>query len=102
MIARTVIILTDTVTADANGSFSWPVTLHEEGVYTLTAVGRESGHTVTARVVVDAPNATTATDSNLANTGADSAMFLWGAAGLGALGLGAASVVMARRRSAEA
>lgn len=39
------------------------------------------------------------TRGGLANTGIDSAMFLWGAAGIGALGLGAGSIVVARRRT---
>lgn len=111
------IVFTGTTTADADGNFSFPVTLEEEGVYTLTATGVESGNTVTAVVAVDAAFAGapvagggTGTAGNngaeaagstggLANTGVDSAMLLWGAAGIGALGLGAASVVVARRRA---
>lgn len=108
------IVLTDTVTADAEGNFSYSVTLEEEGTYTLTATGRESGQTVSATVVVDAPAAgvgggsttggtttggTTVTGGGLANTGIDSAMLLWGAAGIGALGLGAGSIFVARRRA---
>lgn len=102
------IVLTDTVTADAEGNFSWSFTPMEEGTYTLTAIGRESGVTVTATVIVDAPEATvggttgstsTTTGGGLANTGIDSAMLLWGAAGIGALGLGAGSIFVARRRA---
>ncbi|MFJ6280534.1 LPXTG-motif cell wall anchor domain-containing protein [Arthrobacter subterraneus] len=103
------IVLTDTVTADAEGNFSWSFTPQEEGTYTLTATGRESGATVTATVAVDAPEApvgggTTGSTSGttgggLANTGIDSAMLLWGAAGIGALGLGAGSIFVARRRA---
>ncbi|WP_299169906.1 LPXTG cell wall anchor domain-containing protein [uncultured Arthrobacter sp.] len=102
------IVLTDTVTADAEGNFSYSVTLEEEGNYTLTATGRESGVTVSSSVAVDAPEATVAggntgstgtTSGGLANTGIDSAMLLWGAAGIGALGLGAGSIFVARRRA---
>lgn len=98
------IILTDTVTADAEGNFSYSVTLKEEGTYTLTATGRESGQVVRATVVVDAPEATVgvgtgSTGGGLADTGIDSAMLLWGAAGVGALGLGAGSIFVARRRA---
>lgn len=99
------IILTDTVTADAEGNFAWSFTPQEEGTYTLTATGRESGVTVTATVLVDAPEATAvggttgSTSGGLANTGMDSAMLLWGAAGIGALGLGAGSIFVARRRA---
>lgn len=113
------IVLEDTVTADAEGNFSYSFTPKEEGTYTLTATGRESGQTVTAVVVVDAPAAggvgaggtavgggtsnSGSTGGGLANTGVDSAMLLWGAAGIGALGLGAGSIFVARRRaSAEA
>ena len=38
--------------------------------------------------------------TGLANTGADSALLLWGAAGVVALGAGAASVAVARRKNA--
>lgn len=101
------VVLTDTVRADANGNFSYSIQFQEEGVYKLTATGRESGESVTARVVVNSafatagkPAVTTASvNGGLANTGIDSAMFLWGAAGLGALGLGAGSIVVARRRA---
>jgi hypothetical protein len=102
------VVLTDSTTADANGNFSFTVQLNEEGVYTLTARGRTSGATVSQTVVVDSANAiggTTGTSGGskssvkggLANTGIDSAMLLWGAAGIGALGLGAGSIVVARR-----
>lgn len=110
------IVLEDTVTADAEGNFSYSFTPKEEGTYTLTATGRESGQTVSATVVVDAPAAggvggggtavggtgtpgSSTTGGGLANTGIDSAMLLWGAAGIGALGLGAGSIFVARRRA---
>ncbi|MHA7272363.1 LPXTG cell wall anchor domain-containing protein [Arthrobacter sp. TMT4-20] len=113
------LVLDTTTTADAEGNFSFAVTLHEEGTYTLTATGRESGATVTAQVVVDSQYAasggttggtstdgtstdgTASAEGGLANTGIDSAMLLWGAAGIGALGLGAGSVIVARRRAAS-
>lgn len=106
--------------ADAEGNFSVPVTIQEEGVYFLTATS-ESGYTVgPVRVVVDAayasggaPLANTGGNaggaplantggSPLANTGADASLLLWGAAGVGALGLGAAGVILARRNKNEA
>jgi hypothetical protein len=106
------IVHTGTATADANGDFSYPLTLEEEGVYTLTATGRESSHTVTAMVVVDAALAGTpvnrepvdggdaiALPETLADTGMHPATLLWMAAGLGALTLGAGTVMSARRRT---
>ncbi|WP_323960930.1 peptidase [Arthrobacter sp. JZ12] len=110
------IVLEDTVTADANGNFSYSFTPQEEGTYTLTATGRDSGQTVSATVVVDAAavggvggggtavggtgtGSTGTTGGGLADTGIDSAMLLWGAAGIGALGLGAGSIFIARRRA---
>ncbi|WP_026533093.1 LPXTG cell wall anchor domain-containing protein [Arthrobacter sp. H41] len=111
LIVLNAVVLTDSVKADANGNFSYSVELEEEGTYTLTATGRTSGETVTARVVVDSEYATagtvtsanggttTSANGKLANTGIDSAMLLWGAAGIGALGLGAGSIFVARRRA---
>lgn len=94
-----------TATAAADGTFSAPVTLGEEGTYTLTAVGRDSGRTVTSTVTVDASAAagagnTAGTEAGLADTGADSTMLLWGAAGVLALGAGAASIAVSRRKRA--
>lgn len=95
-----------TATADAEGNFSTQVTLGEEGTYTLTAVGRESGRTVTATVTVDssaaagAGNTSRNDNAGLADTGADSTMLLWGAAGVLALGAGAASIALSRRKRA--
>ncbi|MHA7239338.1 LPXTG cell wall anchor domain-containing protein [Arthrobacter sp. TMS1-12-1] len=107
------IVLEKTINADANGNFSFDVQLTEEGDYTLTAAALDGSPVVTARVVVDSANAvggttagttggTSSSSNGLANTGVDSAMLLWGAAGIGALGLGAGSILVARRRSAEA
>lgn len=102
------IVNTFTTNADTNGNFSTDITLGEAGTYTLTATGLESGHTVTAVVSVDPAFAdgagnndgSEADDDNLADTGADSAMLLWGAAGVVALGAGVASVAVARRKNA--
>lgn len=107
-----VIVHSGTATADASGNFSYSLALPEEGTYTLTATGRSSGASVSATVVVAAVGGTTtggtttgsgtavnATGGGLANTGIDSAMLLWGAAGIGALGLGAGSIFVARRRA---
>ncbi|MEC5200160.1 LPXTG-motif cell wall-anchored protein [Arthrobacter sp. PL16] len=112
LIILNAVVLTDTVTTNGNGNFSYPVTLEDEGVYTLTATNA-AGKSMSQTVVVDSANAvggTTGTSGGskssvkggLANTGMDSAMLLWGAAGIGALGLGAGSIVVARRRSAVA
>ena len=103
-----------TTNADASGNFSTNVTLGEAGTYTLTATGLESGHSVSAVVSVDpafAGGGSGSGDGNgsgndgsegsdLADTGADSAMLLWGAAGVLALGAGVASVAVARRKNA--
>lgn len=97
-------VLDTTTTADAEGDFAITITLYEEGVYTLTATGRESGEQAVAVVTVVGDNAAPVVDNGaagLADTGVDGSMILLGAAGLGALGLGAASVVVARRRSAS-
>lgn len=105
------VVHTGTITADANGEFSYPVTLPEDGVYTLTATGAVSGHSVSVMVVVDSslagtpvartPNAAdnSGLGGSLADTGVDPATLLWGVAGLGALALGAGTVMTARRRT---
>ncbi|BCW20202.1 hypothetical protein NtRootA9_29100 [Arthrobacter sp. NtRootA9] len=91
-------------TADAQGAFSLPITINEPGTYSLTATGDVSGVTVgPVTVTVGASLAGTGgaplanTGSGLANTGADASLLIWGAAGVGALGLGAAGVIIARR-----
>ena len=98
-----------TTTADAQGVFSTPVTLGEAGTYTLTATGLTSGKTVTSVVSVDTAFANDGSgsgdgdsngDDGLADTGADSSMLLWGAAGILVLGVGVASVAGARRKNA--
>lgn len=98
-----------TVTANEDGGFSTPVTLGTaEGTYTITAVGNESGHSVSQTVTVDASTgagsdlANTGGNDNgaaLANTGADSGLVLWTLVGGGALAAGAVSVVVVRRRA---
>lgn len=95
-------------TADANGAFAVPVAINEPGTYLLTATGDTSGITVgPVTVTVVAPLANTGALANtggapLANTGADASLLLWGAAGVGALGLGAAGVIIVRRNKNEA
>ncbi|MEA3550219.1 LPXTG cell wall anchor domain-containing protein [Pseudarthrobacter sp. C1] len=96
-------------TADANGAFAVPVAINEPGTYLLTATGDTSGITVgPVNVTVVASLANTGgaplanTGSGLANTGADASLLLWGAAGVGALGLGAAGVIIVRRNKNEA
>lgn len=92
-----------TTTADAAGNFSYPFDLDENGLYTLEATGLQSGHVVTAQVVVHAGTNEVALAKTgglpLANTGLSSGMLIWGAAGLGALVFGAGSVVAAKRRA---
>ncbi|WP_341393927.1 peptidase [Arthrobacter sp. G119Y2] len=101
-----------TTNADASGNFSTNITLGEAGTYTLTATGLQSGKVTTAVVSVDPAFAGDGSGSgdgsgndgsegsDLADTGADSAMLLWGAAGVLALGAGVASVAVARRKNA--
>jgi LPXTG-motif cell wall-anchored protein len=91
-------------TADANGNFAFPVSISEAGTYTLTATGLTSGNTVTASVTVDGATVgtgviTSGSAAELADTGTDASLLLWGAAGIGALGLGAAGVIVSRRRN---
>lgn len=98
-------VIDTTTRADAEGDFAVTITLNEEGVYTLTATGRESGEQAVAVVTVVGDEAAPVaagsggTGTGLANTGVDGSMILLGAGGLAAVGLGAASVVVARRRS---
>lgn len=91
--------------ARADGTFAIPLTLPADGTYTLTARGLTSGKTVTATITVDAAAARerdrlagTATNSGLADTGADAGLVLWSLVGAGALAAGVASVVVVRRR----
>jgi LPXTG-motif cell wall-anchored protein len=99
-----------TTTADAAGAFSYPFNLDEEGLYTLVATGLQSGHVVTAQVVVEpqaagvvvAEGPVYTVGAALANTGLSSGMLIWGAAGLGALVIGTGSVVVAKRRAGVA
>lgn len=93
--------------ADSNGAFSFPISITETGVYTVTATGLESGVTVSSSVTVQgaavAPASTTTSTSTstsgLADTGADSNLILWSLVGAGALAAGVTSVVVVRRRA---
>lgn len=94
-------------TADANGAFSLPISINEPGTYSLTATGDTSGVVVgpvSVTVVAAGANAPLANTGGapLANTGADASLLLWGAAGVGALGLGAGGLILARRNKAAA
>jgi LPXTG-motif cell wall-anchored protein len=93
---------TFTTIADSNGAFSIPLTINAPGVYTLTATGNTSGVSASATVTVVGAQGTgvsAGTGTPLANTGADASLLLWGAAGVAALGIGAASVITVRRRA---
>lgn len=94
-------VKTSTVVADASGKFSTQVTLNETGTYTLTAKGLTSGKTQTTVVTVVASQAaagSSATPDNLANTGVEN-LVLWGAAGLGGVAFGTASLLKVRRNA---
>lgn len=95
-----------TATADAQGAVSLPIAINQPGTYSITATGNTSGVTVGPVTVTVVPAALVADgnavanangNSALANTGTDASLFLWGAAGVGALGLGAAGVILVRR-----
>lgn len=92
--------------ADSEGKIAVPMTINEPGTYAITATGNTSGVVVgPVYVTVVAALANTGTNAGgapLANTGADASLLLWGAAGVGALGLGAAGVILARRNKNEA
>lgn len=96
---------TFSTTANAQGTFSLPITITEAGTYAISARGNVSGNTVgPVTVKVAAALASGAGTSNgggaaLANTGADSGLLLWTLVGAGALAAGAASVVVVRRRA---
>ncbi|WP_434992954.1 hypothetical protein [Arthrobacter sp. Ld5] len=84
----------------------------EGGVYTLTAAAADGSPVVTSRTVAvygqAGPGTAPTSDGSRsalgesASAGLDSAVLLWGASGIGALGLGAAGIVVERRRSAKA
>ncbi|MFD5276386.1 LPXTG cell wall anchor domain-containing protein [Pseudarthrobacter sp. NPDC058362] len=87
-------------TADAEGKIAVPLTIHEPGTYSITATGNTSGVVVgPVYVTVVAALASTGGGADLANTGADSGLILWGLVGAGALAAGATSVVVVRRRA---
>ena len=90
--------------ADTKGAFTFPVTISETGVYTLTATGLESGKTASSTIAVQgaavgANLASTGNGTALANTGADSNLMIWSLVGAGALAAGVTSVVVVRRRA---
>ncbi|MGY2745219.1 LPXTG cell wall anchor domain-containing protein [Arthrobacter sp. UYCu723] len=95
--------------ADSSGAFSFPVSISEAGVYTLTATGLESGITVSSSITVEGATVVPAaavpaagvanSGTGLANTGADANLMLWSLVGAGALAAGATSVVVVRRRA---
>lgn len=87
--------------ADAQGRFSITLRIDAPGTYALRATGNTSGITVgPVFVTVVAPAAPLANTGGvpLADTGTDASLLLWGAAGIGALGLGAGAVIVTRRR----
>jgi LPXTG-motif cell wall-anchored protein len=95
---------TFSTTADANGAFSYALTINEPGTYTITATGLTSGRTATAVVTVEGAAGTGGaplanSGAGLANTGADASLVLWSLVGAGALAAGATSVVVVRRRA---
>lgn len=102
-------VISTTTSADAAGNFSYPFKLEQDGLYTMTATGVESGHVVTAQVVVgsgtdgvavaEGPGTGFTIGIPLANTGLHSGMLIWGAAGISALVLGAGTVAAAKRRA---
>jgi LPXTG-motif cell wall-anchored protein len=81
------------------------MSINEPGSYVLTATGNTSGRVSNPVRVTVAPGlansgtVVSSTGTPLANTGADASLLLWGAAGVAALGLGAASVITVRRRA---
>jgi LPXTG-motif cell wall-anchored protein len=91
--------------ADSTGAFSVRMSINEPGSYVLTATGNTSGRVSNPVRVTVAPGlansgtVVSSTGTPLANTGADASLLLWGAAGVAALGLGAASVITVRRRA---
>ncbi|MET4134193.1 LPXTG cell wall anchor domain-containing protein [Pseudarthrobacter sp. PvP090] len=93
--------------ADSSGAFSYPISISETGVYTLTATGLESGVTVSSSITVQgvavnaasSANGATGTAVGLADTGADSNLMIWSLVGAGALAAGVTSVVVVRRRA---
>ncbi|MFW0775273.1 hypothetical protein ACLRGI_19150 [Paenarthrobacter nitroguajacolicus] len=108
--------------ADGNGTISTSITFEDAGSYVIAAVGAESGIVRSARVAVNNGNhgrgsngkgsgnevsdfvaASSVTEAGAAaaaeKVAADPGLVAWGIAGAGVLVAGAASVVVARRRS---
>jgi len=100
--------LAEVFAAGADGSLSVSVTTPEDaaGLYTVTAIGAESGATLAQTVTIEPADAAPAAGGaagGLANTGADSAAAFWFAGGL--LALGATTVItlnVVRRNRAQA
>lgn len=86
--------------ADAQGKFAFTMEINKPGMYSLRATGNTSNITVGPVTVQVLPEAAinNMASTELANTGTDASLLLWGAAGIGALGLGAAGVIVTRRR----
>ncbi|WP_454810884.1 hypothetical protein [Paenarthrobacter nitroguajacolicus] len=112
------------VIANGDGAITTSVTFEDAGSFMITAVGSESGVTRSARVAVNNGNhgrgsngngkgggnhdsdfvaVSSVTDARAAvgpeKLAADPGLIVWGVAGAGVLAAGAASVVIARRRS---
>jgi hypothetical protein len=112
------------VIANGDGAITTSVTFEDAGSYMITAVGSESGVTRSARVAVNNGNhgrgnngngkgggnhdsdfvaVSSVTDARAAagpeKLATDPGLIVWGLAGAGVLAAGAASVVIARRRS---
>ncbi|AFR29256.1 hypothetical protein [Arthrobacter sp. Rue61a] len=112
------------VIANGEGAITTSVTFEDAGSFMITAVGSESGVTRSARVAVNNGNhgrgnngngkgggnhdsdfvaVSSVTDARAAvgpeKLATDPGLIVWGLAGAGVLAAGAASVVIARRRS---
>ncbi|WP_091467701.1 hypothetical protein [Paenarthrobacter nitroguajacolicus] len=112
------------VIANGDGAITKSVTFEDAGSFMITAVGSESGVTRSARVAVNNGNhgrgnngngkgggnhdsdfvaVSSVTDARAAvgpeKLATDPGLIVWGLAGAGVLAAGAASVVIARRRS---
>ncbi|MEV4950923.1 hypothetical protein [Paenarthrobacter nitroguajacolicus] len=112
------------VIANGDGAITTSVTFEDAGSFMITAVGSESGVTRSARVAVNNGNhgrgnngngkgggnhdsdfvaVSSVTDARAAvgpeKLATDPGLIVWGLAGAGVLAAGAASVVIARRRS---
>jgi LPXTG-motif cell wall-anchored protein len=91
------VLVTATGTTTGQGAVTWTGSIPDEGICVFTAAS--GGGSGSARVVVDAPRAVTTASVKLAQTGLESSALLWGAGGLGAIGLGTAGILASRRRT---